>query len=349
MGGNGPLVVMDDADVDAAVEAALTACYLCAGQSCTAGERMLVAEARARRVRREARQRRDRARSCSATRSTTATTMGPVNNERVAAKMDEHVADAVDAGRRWSPAARAGGFPTDLYWPATILDGVAEDAEVAREETFGPVAPVVAIRGLEQAIELANASPYGLLAAIFTADLMRGLQFAERVRTGLVNINESTELLGEPPPVRRPRGHRQRRRPRRRASRHAGVHRAADGRHRLTVARPRAVVRGRLRRRAARASEGEGLSRGAWAGTRVGLVGGENASAHRRRRRARALLHPVWQQAEVQAPEAVGRELGLDRVVGHEHREVALVGAATSRRRACPAEPLVRIMRLTAS
>jgi acyl-CoA reductase-like NAD-dependent aldehyde dehydrogenase len=88
--------------------------------------------------------------------------------------------------------ARSTDFPTDLYWTATVPDGVAEDAEVAREETFGPIAPVVSIRGLDHAIELANASPYGLLAAIFTGDVMDGLRFADEVRTGLVNINETT-------------------------------------------------------------------------------------------------------------------------------------------------------------
>jgi acyl-CoA reductase-like NAD-dependent aldehyde dehydrogenase len=122
-----------------------------------------------------------------------ATTMGPVNNEQVAAKMDEHVADAVDRGAAVvAGGERAGGFPTELYWQATILSDVPPDARVATEETFGPVAPVVAIESLEEAINLTNASPYGLLAAIFTADLTRGLQFAERVRTGWININESS-------------------------------------------------------------------------------------------------------------------------------------------------------------
>jgi len=88
--------------------------------------------------------------------------------------------------------ARAGSFATSLYWEPTVLSGVPADARVAVEETFGPVAPVVAIDSLEQAIALTNASPYGLLAAIFTADLARGLEFADRVRTGWVNINEST-------------------------------------------------------------------------------------------------------------------------------------------------------------
>jgi succinate-semialdehyde dehydrogenase/glutarate-semialdehyde dehydrogenase len=107
--------------------------------------------------------------------------------------MDEHVADALAGGATLvAGGMRSEGFPTDLYWQPTILDGVRSDARVATEETFGPVAPVVAIDSLEQAIELTNASPYGLLAAIYTADLARGLRFADAVRTGWVNINEST-------------------------------------------------------------------------------------------------------------------------------------------------------------
>jgi succinate-semialdehyde dehydrogenase/glutarate-semialdehyde dehydrogenase len=88
--------------------------------------------------------------------------------------------------------ARAAGFPTSLYWEPTVLSDVPSDARVAVEETFGPIAPVVSIDSLEHAISLANASPYGLLAAIFTADLNDGLEFADRVRTGWVNINESS-------------------------------------------------------------------------------------------------------------------------------------------------------------
>jgi acyl-CoA reductase-like NAD-dependent aldehyde dehydrogenase len=99
--------------------------------------------------------------------------------------MDEHVSDAVGRGARvLAGGAREPGRPTDLYWPPTVLDEVPRDARVATEETFGPVAPIVTIDSLEDAVGLANASPYGLLAAIFTADLERGLEFADRVRTG---------------------------------------------------------------------------------------------------------------------------------------------------------------------
>jgi succinate-semialdehyde dehydrogenase/glutarate-semialdehyde dehydrogenase len=192
MGGNGPLVLLDDGDVEAAVEATLTACFLCAGQSCTAGERILVHRA----VYDEYVERLGRRvveRILLGDPFDDGTTMGPLNNEPVAVKMDEHVSDAVDRGASIITGGERGeGFPTDLYWQPTVLSGVPADARVAVEETFGPVAPVVAIESLEEAISLANGSPYGLLAAVFTADLARGLEFADRVRTGWVNVNEST-------------------------------------------------------------------------------------------------------------------------------------------------------------
>jgi succinate-semialdehyde dehydrogenase/glutarate-semialdehyde dehydrogenase len=192
LGGNGPVVVLEDADLDKAADATVTACFLCAGQSCTAGERLLVhREVREEFVAKLARLVTERV--VLGDPFADSTTLGPLNNDGVAAKMDEHVADAVERGASVvAGGSRADGFPTRLYWQATILDGVGSDSLVATEETFGPVAPVVAIDSLEHAIELANASPYGLLAAIFTGDVARGLEFADRVRTGWVNINESS-------------------------------------------------------------------------------------------------------------------------------------------------------------
>ena len=192
LGGNGPVVVLEDADLDAAAEATVTACFLCAGQSCTAGERLLVhRDVREEFVARLARLVAERV--VLGDPFADETTLGPLNNAPVASKMDEHVGDAVERGASVvAGGSRADGYPTDLYWQATILDGVSSESLVAQEETFGPVAPVVAIDSLDHAIELTNASPYGLLAAIFTADLTRGLEFADRVRTGWVNVNESS-------------------------------------------------------------------------------------------------------------------------------------------------------------
>ncbi len=192
LGGNGPMVVLDDADLEAAADASIAASFLCAGQSCTAGELFLVHEA----VHDEfvanvhaAIERSVRLGDPFAEE----TTMGPLNNPQTAEKMDEHVADAVERGAQVQVGgARASGFPTDLYWQATVLTGVTGEMEVAREETFGPVVPVQPIRSDDEALQIANASPYGLLTAVWTRDLARGLRFAEGVDAGWVNVNEST-------------------------------------------------------------------------------------------------------------------------------------------------------------
>jgi succinate-semialdehyde dehydrogenase/glutarate-semialdehyde dehydrogenase len=191
LGGNGPIVVMDDADLERAAEATVTACFLCAGQSCTAGERLLVHRA----VRDEfvALLREKVQRVVLGDPFADGTTMGPLNNAGVAEKMDEHVADALERGAALvHGGTRAGGFPTNLYWQPTVLDDVPPDSLVATEETFGPVAPVVEVGSLEDAIRLANASPYGLLSAIFTRDLATGLRYADEVKTGWVNVNDSS-------------------------------------------------------------------------------------------------------------------------------------------------------------
>jgi acyl-CoA reductase-like NAD-dependent aldehyde dehydrogenase len=194
LGGNGPMVVLEDADLGLAAEAALEAAYLCAGQSCTAGERFLVhAAVRAEFVDRVVAATKDQIRLGDP--FDPATTMGPLNNEPTAVKFDRHVAGALaDGARVCCGGARAAGFPTTLFAEPTVLDGVTPDMEIAREETFGPVVPVIEIGSAEQALELTNASPFGLTAAVFTGDLERGLAFAERARAGWVNINASTNL-----------------------------------------------------------------------------------------------------------------------------------------------------------
>src|SRR5437899_762878 len=121
------------------------------------------------------------------------TTLGPLNNEGVATKMDQHIADALKHGAKLVLGGeRAKGFPTRLYYHATILDGVEPTMRVSREETFGPIAPIIKFRDEKHALELANDSPYGLLGAVYTKDLSRALRFADQLETGWVNINEST-------------------------------------------------------------------------------------------------------------------------------------------------------------
>jgi acyl-CoA reductase-like NAD-dependent aldehyde dehydrogenase len=191
MGGNGPIIIFKDANLDKAVAGTIVGCYLCAGQSCTAGERILVEAS---------------AQDEFVTRLTTAvealrlgdpfddeTTLGPLNNEETARKMDEHIADATQHGARVvSGGRRAENFPTRLYYQATILKDVTPQMRVSLEETFGPIAPVIAFKTEAEALRMANDSPYGLLGAVYTRDIARALRFAERLETGWVNINESS-------------------------------------------------------------------------------------------------------------------------------------------------------------
>jgi succinate-semialdehyde dehydrogenase/glutarate-semialdehyde dehydrogenase len=192
LGGNGPLIVLDDADIEAAAQASIAASFLCAGQSCTAGELFLVHES----VHDEFVERLRGAIDHSVRLGdplAEETTMGPLNNEPTAQKMDEHVADAIERGAQLvTGGSRAAGFPTNLYWEPTVLAGVTDEMDVAREETFGPVVPITRISSDEEALQIANASQYGLLTAVWTNDLARGLRFAEAVDAGWVNINEST-------------------------------------------------------------------------------------------------------------------------------------------------------------
>jgi acyl-CoA reductase-like NAD-dependent aldehyde dehydrogenase len=197
LGGNGPMVILDDADLELATGAALEAAYLCAGQSCTAGERFLVhAAVRDEFVERVVAATRERVRLGDP--FDPQTTMGPLNNEATAAKFDRHLTDASANGARICCGGRRGraatGLATELYAEPTVLDGVTPAMAIAREETFGPVVPVLTVSSSAEALELTNASPFGLTAAVFTEDLEHGLAFAERARAGWVNINASTNL-----------------------------------------------------------------------------------------------------------------------------------------------------------
>ncbi len=192
LGGNGPLVILDDANLEAAVRATITACFLNAGQSCTAGERVLVdravhepfLELLVETVRREVR---------LGDPLDGATTMGPLNNERTAAKAERQVAEAIERGATLHAGGRrAAEHGSGLFFQPTVLDRVTESMEIAREETFGPVVPITAIDGADDALEIVGSSNYGLLTAVFTQDLGRGLRFAESARAGWVNINEGT-------------------------------------------------------------------------------------------------------------------------------------------------------------
>jgi acyl-CoA reductase-like NAD-dependent aldehyde dehydrogenase len=190
LGGNGPIVVLDDADLEQAAAAVHASAFTNAGQVCSAAGRVLVAEAVADEL----------SESLAGTASGIVlgppqgpnVTMGPVHTEAVAATMDRHVADAVAAGAVVrSGGSRAPGQATSLFYLPTVLDHVPASAAVAREETFGPIAPLVRADD-DLLLELANRSDHGLVSAVFTTSLDRAWRFAERLESGTVVVNDTS-------------------------------------------------------------------------------------------------------------------------------------------------------------
>lgn len=186
LGGMGPLIVHSDAEIDRAAEAAINACFYMAGQVCTAAQRILVHDSvmeefmsaflprvEALRVGDPLDERTD---------------MGPVLNDRAIEKVQAHVDDAAAKG---ATVQQFGEVSGRLY-PPTVLSGVTKDMIVAHEEAFGPVAAVMTYSSIDEAIETANDTAYGLNAAVFTQSVRDSWRFIDALQHGTVLINEST-------------------------------------------------------------------------------------------------------------------------------------------------------------
>jgi succinate-semialdehyde dehydrogenase/glutarate-semialdehyde dehydrogenase len=192
LSGNGPQIVLDDANLEAAASLAAFGATYVSGQCCVATERVLVHEAvhdeLVERLVKEAEEVR------LGDPLAEDTTMGPLNNQPVAEKVDRHLDDARDHGVEvLTGGGRAKGYPTDLYYDLTVIDRVSTDSLLFREESFGPVLPVTTFADDEEAIRLANDSHLGLQAAVFTSSLKRAFTFIDRLRAGNVVVNDTTD------------------------------------------------------------------------------------------------------------------------------------------------------------
>ena len=191
LGGKSPLVVLDDADLAKAVPGAVQSIFAYQGQICMGASRIYVqrgifdafkekfAGAAAKVGRGDLRD--------------PATVIGPIINERQRKRIQQHIGDAVEKGA----TVVSGGEWEDNRCQPTILEGVTAEMEVYAEETFGPVTSLYPIDSVDEAIELANESEYGLSAAIYTSDLEAAMRFANEIESGMVHINAPT-MYAEP-------------------------------------------------------------------------------------------------------------------------------------------------------
>ncbi|WP_269506971.1 NAD-dependent succinate-semialdehyde dehydrogenase [Burkholderia sp. IMCC1007] len=194
LGGNAPLIVFDDADLDAAVKGALAAKYRNAGQACVAANRILVQagvyDAFA-------------AKLAAASADLTVgngmeagVVQGPLINEEAVRKVEEHIYDALSKGARVLAGGKRhalGGF----FFEPTVLADVPTNALIFRDETFGPIAPLFRFETEEEAIALANDTPFGLASYVFARDVGRIFRVVDQLEFGMVGVNEgliSTEV-----------------------------------------------------------------------------------------------------------------------------------------------------------
>jgi benzaldehyde dehydrogenase (NAD) len=186
LGGNNAFVVLDDSDLDAAASAGAFSSFQHQGQICmTAGRHLVhrkVADAylemlvaKARRLKLGDPYRED-------------VQLGPIVNERQLARVDGIVQRSIAGGARLAE----GGTHEGLYYRPTVLADVTTDLPAFTDEIFGPVAPVTTFETDEEAIALANASDYGLVAAVYTRSMSRGLAIANRIRSGMIHVNDGT-------------------------------------------------------------------------------------------------------------------------------------------------------------
>jgi len=186
LGGNAPLLVFDDADLETAVSAAMLAKFRNVGEACTAANRFFVQEGIADAFTAALTEKVEAFRIGRG--SEEGTTMGPLIDDRAVDKAARLVDDAVDRGARLVTGGQRIDRPGTYYAP-TVLDDVQPGSEILTTEIFGPVVSITRFTTEEEGIRLANDTEFGLIAYAFTSDFARGQRLAERLETGMLGLN----------------------------------------------------------------------------------------------------------------------------------------------------------------
>src|SRR2546423_1118034 len=190
LGGKDPMIVFEDADLDAASSAAVWGAFANSGQACASVERCYVHERVAEDFTARVVEKVKALRQAS--ESDGGADIGAMSSERQLRTIEEHVREAVERGARvLIGGSRARGLPEGgAFHEPTVLTGVDHSMTVMREETFGPVLPLMTFHDEDEAVRLANDSPFGLTASVWTRKLRRGRRVASRIEAGTVMVNE---------------------------------------------------------------------------------------------------------------------------------------------------------------
>jgi len=178
--------VLDDADLEVASSSGAWSAFLHQGQVCMTAGRHIVLESVADEYIERLSQRASNLPVGNP--FTDQVALGPLINDRQLANVDRIVRESVDAGA----TLRAGGTHERLFYRPTVLSDVKPNMAAFREEIFGPVAPVIVVKDADEAVRVANDTDYGLVAAIQTGSIERGLALADQLRTGIVHVNDQT-------------------------------------------------------------------------------------------------------------------------------------------------------------
>jgi succinate-semialdehyde dehydrogenase / glutarate-semialdehyde dehydrogenase len=193
LGGNAAFVVLDDADIAGAVDAAMVAKMRNGGEACTAANRILVQRGVADEFVRAFGERMSGLKIGTATDPQTQ--LGPLVSASAVNDVRKLVEDATARGARVSAVGESPEGPG--YWhPATVLTDVPEGAAILEEEIFGPVAPIITFDTIDEAVRIANATPFGLAAYVYGGDIARAMRVGERLEAGMVGINRG--LISDP-------------------------------------------------------------------------------------------------------------------------------------------------------
>ena len=186
LGGNDPTVILEDADLDKAVKGIINGAFLNAGQVCMGVKRVIVEDEIADEFAEklvEATQK-----LVMGNPMDSKTTLGTLISEKAAIQVEETVNNAVREGAK----ILTGGNRDGAFYEATVIDNVAPDMDLVENETFGPVAPIIRVKNIDEAIEVANDTEYGLQAGVFTADYASAMRCAQEIEAGTVFINKQS-------------------------------------------------------------------------------------------------------------------------------------------------------------